>query len=132
MQFALFIPALLLLLLGPGPSATIPRRARPVLLPDIPSAPLRIATDDDVRITIEPHNVVFLERTYLPLDEVLPALKARLGGLRSPRVVVYVDQSCPFGSVRSLLLVLRSAGISSVFLASSEASAVLPLPHGAT
>lgn len=128
LQLSLLLPVFLFLLLGrwPGPP---PTDGPPVMLPQLQGSPPRLKPDPTLFITLQADGCVFLDHKWYPVAELLSGLQARISQDHSLRVVFRADRLATFGAVRSVLSVLRTAGVASLFLETDSYNAfVLDVP----
>ena len=128
---ALFTALFLLITVATTPIAS---HGRTVLLPTAQSASPFIDAGDLVRVSVTYDGLVFVDAKWYPPSE-LPAAIA-LAVKRSPAcsgcaLVVSLDRSLPFGSVRRLLGLIQGAGASHIILAvhPTFSTPLLPAPN---
>ena len=128
LQLSLLLPVFLLLVLGrwPGPP---PTDGPPVMFPRLQGAPPQLKADLALFITLQADGSVFIDHKWYPVAELLSGLQARVRQDHALPVVFRADRLAPFGAVRSVLSVLRTAGVASVFLETDSYNAfVLDVP----
>ena len=124
-QFSLLLLAFLLLLVL-GPRAGPQHYGKPVLLPHVQGPDHRIEADGDLVITVQADGYAFIGHKWYPASELLPAVQSHFARTRQVRVLVRLDRTLPFRSVRSLLRVLQAAQVPSAFLVTYESYAGAP------
>ena len=92
---------------------------KPLLLPTVSSAPVYLDTGDLVVVSVQQDGSVFIDRRWYPPAE-LPAALAHVvrvvPSVTRTGLVLCVDRSLSFSSVRRLLRLVSAAGASRVIL----------------
>ena len=126
LQFSLLLLVLgLFVLLAPQPPRNYYARGRPALLPGIQGPDYRFTSDarvgDDIVITVQADGFAFIGHKWYPAHALVTGITTHLAQSPRSRVLLRVDRSLPFRSVRALLRILQGAHIPSVFLVTYEA-----------
>ena len=92
---------------------------KPLLLPEVPSPPLYLDAGDLVVISVQQDGSVFVGPKWYPVKELPTALQAVVR--REPSatrigLVLCIDRTVPFSSVRHLLRLVSATGASHVIL----------------
>jgi len=119
-----------LLLLGPLPGPRF-HGDRAVLLPCIQGSDHRPYTGDDIVVSVQADGSVFIGPKWYPTDALLAGISGSLARNTQAQILIRIDKTLPFGSVRAVLHVLQQARVSSAFLVTHEAYAdepSFPLP----
>jgi biopolymer transport protein ExbD len=104
---------------------------KPLLLPVATSAPTILDTGNLVHISVQADGSVFIDAKWYPLRELPQALHHAVlltPPCRGCGLVLSIDRSLPFSSVRRLLRLIADAGGSHVILDVEPASAMPLLP----
>jgi biopolymer transport protein ExbD len=104
---------------------------KPLLLPVATSAPTILDTGNLIHISIQADGFVFIDAKWYPLSDLPRALHHAVlvtPPCRGCGLVLSIDRSLPFSSVRRFLSLLAAAGASHVILDVEPASASLPVP----
>ena len=93
---------------------------RPVLLPFHPGPDHLPDSDSSLVISLRADGYAFIGHKWYPASELLTGINTHLAQTAQSRVVLRIDRSIRFQSIRALLRILQSARIRSVFLVTYE------------
>ena len=110
-----FVDVILVLLIIFMVSAPMLTSGVPIDLPESQAKPLS-ADKDPISITIDPTGKIFLQETEVPLDEIVPKLKAIAATGYDERIFVRGDKSSNYGAIMQVMGLISGAGYRNIGL----------------
>ncbi len=110
-----FVDVILVLLIIFMVSAPMLTSGVPIDLPESQAKPLS-ADKDPISITIDPTGKIFLQDTEIPLDEIVPKLKAIASTGYDERIFVRGDKSSNYGAIMQVMGLISGAGYRNIGL----------------
>ena len=126
-QVTLLLLLFLVFVVIPGPGSSSGYRT--VLLPATTRPVVYMPSDDAVRVAIQRDGMVFINHKWYPIPELPGGLKRALRNRlpsEVPMVIISADRSLPFASVRRLIRLLATAGVTRVNLETESTGPVAP------
>ena len=110
-----FVDVILVLLIIFMVSAPMLTSGVPIDLPESQAKPLS-ADKDPISITIDPNGKIFLQDTEIPLDGIVPKLKAIATTGYDERIFVRGDKTSNYGAIMQVMGLISSAGYRNIGL----------------
>jgi biopolymer transport protein TolR len=110
-----FVDVILVLLIIFMVSAPLLTAGVPIDLPESQAKPLS-ADKDPIAITIDPAGKIFLQDTEIPLEEVVPKLKAIAAAGYDERIFVRGDKASNYGAIMKVMGAISGAGYRNIGL----------------
>jgi biopolymer transport protein TolR len=110
-----FVDVILGLLIIFMVSAPLLTAGVPIDLPESNAKPLS-ADKDPIAITIDPTGKIFLQETEIPLDEIVPKLKAIASNGYDERIFVRGDKNSNYGAIMQVMGAISGAGYRNIGL----------------
>ncbi len=110
-----FVDVILVLLIIFMVSAPMLTSGVPIDLPESQAKPLS-ADKDPISITIDPSGKIFLQDTEIPLDEIVPKLKAIASTGYDERIFVRGDKTSNYGAIMQVMGLISGAGYRNIGL----------------
>lgn len=115
-----FVDVILVLLIIFMVSAPLLTAGVPIDLPESQAKALS-ADKDPIAITIDPTGKIFLQDTEIPLDEMLPKLKAIANNGYDERIFVRGDKASNYGAIMQVMGAISGAGYHNIGLVTIDA-----------
>jgi len=104
-----FVDVMLVLLIIFMVTAPLMQQGVDVDLPDTTTQPLRVK-DDPLILTVQKDGKVFLARTEIPIDELVPKLEALFEARATKELYLRADAAASYGLVAKAMAAAREAG----------------------
>lgn len=131
LQFALLLPFFVLFLLIPPRFPRCCMGIRYVAFPDTPTPHRLSSTEGDIVISVQADGMAFIGTKWFPPAELATRLNQLAISTSNPNVLLRLDRSLSYRSVRRLLRILAEAGFSRISFVTSEGYAGEELPFTA-